>query len=358
MGGTVTAINAVVGSRAEQVAVAPGDWTEHLGSGVLRLDRRTVALRLAPDLGERRRRRMHIAVGGVPQHRLVVERVVAHAAGGGGAEQSLQMGDPGRLEGGGRRDRGVGRIVADDLAALAVALAGVRVDLGVLRGVAGAVARVRVGPALPPAGAELGIELRTVLGHREAPVPRLAAVDGGPADGGNRDQRLPAGAADLADEAVRIVGLRRSVVDVEPVRGRVVLDALPVVTSDRIAAPAAQGQLERSDLRRGAEIHPVGFRVDQASVQVHVDADIHGRRRTAAGRGDAHCQDDSLHVALSVDAGTLPGYAERSGIPSQLRAASRAPAAWKRKTPRWRRLRAWRKSAPCAGQPQGAKTFR
>src|SRR5215218_7114615 len=95
MGGAVgpgeTAAAGGILGRSPEVAPAPGLGPEDLRARVAALDLRRRRQPLRPDLVVAGRRGMDVAVRAVPEHRLVVEVVEAHAGGRGGAEAGHQM---------------------------------------------------------------------------------------------------------------------------------------------------------------------------------------------------------------------------------------------------------------------------
>ena len=188
MGGAIAAIEAVVGRRTEQVAIAPGNRAEYFCPGILCLDRTGVVHGALPDLVIGQRLRMDVPMGRIPQHRFVVECVVANAAVTRVAESLLQMGDPAGLRLRRGRVGGVERVIADDESA------GVAVSGLVLRRIAGAVAGVgrapgrRVGAKV----AAFGDQLRAILDDRVAPALLLHRLRH-PADRAQGQQGLRTG---------------------------------------------------------------------------------------------------------------------------------------------------------------------
>ena len=171
-----------------------------------------------------------------------------------------------------------------------------------------AVPGVRLTPEGVSGRRALGLLLRAVLRHREAPA--ADPVHRRPADERDGDERRSPSGARLVDEPVggtpvrqrgRVRALLLEVVE-EPVRRVVGHVQLPGVPRDAVAAPPAERPPDPPGLGRAPEVDSEDQRTDRTAVAGRVDGDRDGRpglgkRGRPPGRDDVVDVDRRLRAA-------------------------------------------------------------
>ena len=253
----------VAGELRPQPAPFLTEDHERVRIGVLHLSR--VRQVLVAHLVHGGARRVHVAMGRVPERRLVVEDVVAHAAVDGEAPPRDEMGDPAPLNQVAVRDVGVGRRVPGDVGAVAGAhpVAGVGVPLRVIAGL-----RAVLGDGVAGELAPVRAERRDVVDDRDRDHRLCMAGTG---RGHEVVAALPSGAARIAD-ALEV-----------PVLPAIVRVQLPVVARRVVAAVPVDRHVQVGELR--------GRRIGHA-VDVGVDGVLRGGSINGHRHGAVLCRDD------------------------------------------------------------------
>ncbi len=305
----------LVEAAVEVAAPAPLLGSDHERGRIDGFDPGREVDRLVADLVHRGAGGPDVAVGGMPDARLVVEDVVAEAAGRVGAPPPDQVLDPRLLKRRARRDVGVVGIVAGhELAVRAHAVAG-------------------IGEPLPVAAG-----LRAVLRDRKA--GELVAIRrnlGDPFDGRDGQHRGGAGGARVGDEGVAALAGRGAAVGdalVVPVVAAVVRVQLPVVARRVVAAVAIQRHVEVGELRGGGVGDAVDVGIDGAPAGAGIDGDRHRRilrrsrqRPQQAGRGEHERRTGAPQPVELAGARTVVGHRpSEHGSRLQLRRIRAAPS--------------------------------
>ena len=264
----------------EVAAPAPFLGSDHERRRVGRFDLRREIDHPVPDLVHGRPGRAHVPMSRVPDARLVVENVVAQAAGRVRAPAGDQMLHPALLKDRVRRHVGVVRIVARD-------------ELTV-----GPDAVARIGEPLPVVAA-----LRAVLGDREPGELGSARTDlGDPLDRGNRQHRPGIRRARIGDERVAALPGRRAAVGdalVVPIVAAIVRVELPVVPRGVVSAMTVQRRVQVVQLRRRRVRHAVDVGVDRTAIGGGIDGD--GDRRVLGNPGKRVTHERERHGHSCLD---------------------------------------------------------